>query len=195
MSHTASIAGGPGLLFDPVVRHAGAIVADDFNTFDDLFYIAGALHGKQIGGRRLGAISGAGFEAVGMADSDRIRDLRDGDGRAGSRHGDATGRHPQGQAAGTPWSRCAIPIDINPGADDESYLQIVEAFLQDPNIDAVQVGLDPTAPGARAESSKLRPGFDISDPEEHGAPDAAAGQSQREADHRHRRWRQPLRWS
>jgi acyl-CoA synthetase (NDP forming) len=57
------------------------------------------------------------------------------------------------------------PIDINPGADDEAHLQIVEAFLQDPNIDAVVVGLDPTAPSVRAlESSKLRPGFDINDP-------------------------------
>ena len=57
------------------------------------------------------------------------------------------------------------PIDINPGADDEAHLQIVEAFLADPNIDAVVVGLDPTAPAVRAlETSKLRPGFDIGDP-------------------------------
>jgi acyl-CoA synthetase (NDP forming) len=57
------------------------------------------------------------------------------------------------------------PIDINPGADDEAHLQIVEAFLQDPNIDAVVVGLDPTAPSVRAlVESKLRPGFDITDP-------------------------------
>ena len=68
MGHTASIAGGP-VLFDSVVRQAGAIVAEDFTSFDDLFYIAGALHRKKIHGRRLGAISGAGFEAVGMADS------------------------------------------------------------------------------------------------------------------------------
>ena len=57
------------------------------------------------------------------------------------------------------------PIDINPGADDEAHLQITEAFLQDPNIDAVVVGLDPTAPSVRAlEDSKLRPGYDIKDP-------------------------------
>jgi acyl-CoA synthetase (NDP forming) len=57
------------------------------------------------------------------------------------------------------------PIDINPGADDEAHLQIVEAFLQDAEIDAVVVGLDPTAPSVRAlEQSKLRPGFDITDP-------------------------------
>ncbi|MBI3444760.1 MAG: CoA-binding protein, partial [Magnetospirillum sp.] len=68
MGHTASVAGDP-VLFDSVVRQAGAMVADDVDSFDDLFYIAGALHHKEIGGNRLGAISGAGFEAVGMADS------------------------------------------------------------------------------------------------------------------------------
>jgi acyl-CoA synthetase (NDP forming) len=57
------------------------------------------------------------------------------------------------------------PIDINPGADDEAHLQIVEAFLQDPNVDAVVVGLDPTAPAVRAlAQSALRPGYDIGDP-------------------------------
>jgi len=57
------------------------------------------------------------------------------------------------------------PIDINPGADDEAHLQIAEAFLQDANVDAVVVALDPTAPAVRAlESSKLRPDYDIDDP-------------------------------
>ena len=163
MGHTASIAGGP-TLFDSVVRHAGAIVAEDFNTFDDLFYIAGALHGKTIAGKRLGSISGAGFEAVGMADSIES---------------DSFAMEMGELEAGTIAQLDAIllakklnalvevrnPIDINPGADDEAHLQIVEAFLQDPNIDAVVVGLDPTAPSVRAlESSKLRPGFDITDP-------------------------------
>ena len=54
------------------------------------------------------------------------------------------------------------PIDINPGADDEAHLQIAEAFLQDPNVDAVVVALDPTAPAVRAlESSKLRPCYTL----------------------------------
>jgi acetate---CoA ligase (ADP-forming) len=57
------------------------------------------------------------------------------------------------------------PLDINPGADDEAHLQITEAFLQDPNIDAVVVGLDPLSPAMRAlEQSTLRPGHDIKDP-------------------------------
>lgn len=163
MGHTASIAGDP-TLFESVLRQAGAIVAPDFNAFDDLFYIAGALHEKNIGGRRLGAISGAGFEAVGMADaiesdsfsmemgalaSDTVRQVED---ILEAKKLNAL-------------VEVRNPIDINPGADDEAHLQIVQAFLQDPNIDAVVVGLDPTAPSVRAlQSSKLRPGFDISDP-------------------------------
>jgi acyl-CoA synthetase (NDP forming) len=69
------------------------------------------------------------------------------------------------------------PIDINPGADDEAHLQISEAFLNDPSIDAVIVGLDPTAPSVRSlEHSKLRPGYDITDPNSsvHMMPQLAA---------------------
>jgi acyl-CoA synthetase (NDP forming) len=163
MGHTASIAGGP-VLFDSVVRHAGAIVADDFNAFDDLFYLAGALHGKKIGGRRLGAISGAGFEAVGMADSIESETFAM---EMGALEAATVKRLEDILKAKKLDALVEVrnPIDINPGADDEAHLQIVEAFLQDPNIDAVVVGLDPTAPSVRAlESSKLRPGFDVTDP-------------------------------
>lgn len=163
MGHTASIAGGP-ILFESVVRQAGAIVAEDFNTFDDLFYIAGALHNKKIGGRRLGAISGAGFEAVGMADAIESETFAM---EMGELAEDTVKRL---EAILVEKKLAALvevrnPIDINPGADDEAHLQIVEAFLQDASIDAVVVGLDPTAPSVRAlETSKLRPGFDINDP-------------------------------
>lgn len=163
MGHTASIAGGAAL-FESVVRHAGAIVAPDFSGFDDLFYIAGALHHKKIGGRRLGAVSGAGFEAVGMADSLE----------AGAYSMEMGGLGPETvrRAEEILASRrldalveVRNPIDINPGADDEVHLQIAEAFLQDTNIDAVVVGLDPTAPSVRAlEESRLRPGYDMQDP-------------------------------
>ncbi|MDO8786710.1 MAG: CoA-binding protein [Sulfuritalea sp.] len=163
MGHTASIAGGP-ILFDSVVRQAGAIVAEDFNSFDDLFYIAGALHNKKVGGNRLGAISGAGFEAVGMADfieSDNFAM------KMGALDSATVTQLEEILLAKKLNALVEVrnPIDINPGADDEAHLQIVEAFLQDAEIDAVVVGLDPTAPSVRAlEQSKLRPGFDITDP-------------------------------
>ncbi|MCF8197818.1 MAG: CoA-binding protein [Sulfuritalea sp.] len=163
MGHTASIAGGP-ILFDSVVRQAGAIIADDFNSFDDLFYMAGALHNKVVGGNRLGAISGAGFEAVGMADFIEADNFAM---EMGSLSSETVTKIEEILAAKKLSALVEVrnPIDINPGADDEAHLQISEAFLQDAEIDAVVVGLDPTAPSVRAlEASKLRPGFDITDP-------------------------------
>jgi acyl-CoA synthetase (NDP forming) len=163
MGHTASIAGGLEL-FESVLRHAGAIVTEDFNAFDDLFYIATALQAKKIGGKRLGAISGAGFEAVGMADNIET----DGFAMEMGALEDATVKRVEEILVAKKLDQLVEvrnPIDINPGADDEAHLDVADAFLKDPNIDAVIIGLDPTAPSVRAlESSKLRPGYDISDP-------------------------------
>jgi acyl-CoA synthetase (NDP forming) len=162
LGHTASIAGGHAL-FEGVVRHAGAIVAEDVTAFDDLFYLAGALHGKKIAGNRLGAISGAGFEAVSMADSIESDTFAM---QMGALEPGTVKRVEAILAAKRLDALVEVnnPIDINPGADDEAHVQITEAFLQDPNVDAVVVALDPTAPSVRAlEESKL-PGFDIKDP-------------------------------
>ncbi|MCW9033413.1 MAG: CoA-binding protein [Rhodospirillales bacterium] len=163
MGHTASIAGDPQL-FESVLKQAGAIITTEFTEFDDIFYIAGALHNKQINGNRLGAISGAGFEAVGMADSAETDSY-------GLVAGELTPASVEKVEAILEAKRLSAlvevrnPIDINPGADDEAHLQISEAFAADPNIDAVVVGLDPTAPSVRSlVESKKRPGYDISDP-------------------------------
>jgi acyl-CoA synthetase (NDP forming) len=161
-AHTTSTAGSYAL-FESVVRHAGAIVVDDVSAFDDLFYIAGALHGKRLDGRRLGAISGAGFEAVSMADSIGADGLAM---EMGTLEPATISRLEEILAAKRLNALVEInnPIDINPGADDEAHMQITEAFLQDRNIDAVVVALDPTAPAVRAlEQSGLRPGYDIND--------------------------------
>ncbi|WP_260295989.1 CoA-binding protein [Sedimenticola hydrogenitrophicus] len=162
MGHTASIAGDFALL-EAVITQAGGMVCDDFERFNDLFYIADCLHDKRIGGNRLGAVSGAGFEAVGMADNI------------------AADGFSLEVAAMAPETEARIgeilkakrldalmeirnPMDINPGADDEAHLQCAEAMASDPNIDAVVVGLDPMSPVMRTlVDNKLRPGYDISD--------------------------------
>jgi acyl-CoA synthetase (NDP forming) len=163
MGHTASIAGDP-ILFESVVRQAGALVAEDSSAFDDLFYIAGALHHKKIAGARLGAISGAGFEAVGMADSTEADTFAMSMGTLEP----ATVKQVEEILLAKKLNTLVEvrnPIDINPGADDEAHMQITEAFLRDPNIDAVMVGLDPTSPAVCAlEESSLRPGHDLSSP-------------------------------
>ncbi|MDO8608347.1 MAG: CoA-binding protein [Phaeospirillum sp.] len=163
MGHTASIAGDLAL-FESVVRQAGAIVAEDLDAFDDLFYMAGALHHKTIAGNRLGGISGAGFEAVGMADS-TVSDTFSLE--MGVLTPDTVRKVSDILVAKKLDALVAVrnSIDINPGADDEAHLQITEAFIQDPNIDAVVVGLDPTAPSVMGlVESKLRPGIDLANP-------------------------------
>ena len=58
MGHTASIAGDYDVC-ESVLTQAGAMIARDLSEFSDLFYVADCLHGKAIGGNRLGAVSGA----------------------------------------------------------------------------------------------------------------------------------------
>lgn len=164
MGHTASIAGDP-LLFASVLRQAGAIVTDDVEVFDDLFYMAGCFHHKTVRGGRLGAASGAGFEAVSAADA--IAD----DARALEIVPLGPDTIARVEAILAEKKLAALvevrnPLDMNPGADDDAHVRITEAFAADPDIDAVVVGLDPTAPMVRAlELSQLRPGHDITAPE------------------------------
>ncbi len=162
MGHTASIAGDYDLC-ESVITQAGGIVSNDFDRFNDLFYIADCLHDNAIGGNRLGAVSGAGFEAVGMADNIHVDSFSL----------DVPTLSPQTEqriaeilAAKRLDALMEVrnPMDINPGADDEAHLQCAEAFADDPAIDAVVVGLDPMSPVMRTlVENKLRPGYDTSD--------------------------------
>lgn len=48
------------------IRQAGAIMARNFTEFQELILLAEAFRNDAVNGKRLGAVSGAGFEAVGM---------------------------------------------------------------------------------------------------------------------------------
>ncbi len=164
MGHTASIAGDP-VLFAAVLAQAGAIVTDDVEVFDDLFYMAGTLHAKRIGGDRLAAASGAGFEAVSAADASVGATFSM---RMATLSADTFARIEAVLAEKKLAALVEVrnPLDMNPGADDDAHVRITAAMADDPGVDAVVVGLDPTAPMVRAlEQSRLRPGYDLSDPE------------------------------
>jgi acyl-CoA synthetase (NDP forming) len=164
MGHTASIAGDP-VLFASVLTQAGASVTDNVEVFDDLFYMAGVLHAKHIGGNRLAAASGAGFEAVSAADSIVGETFSM---RMAALEGDTIARIEAVLAEKKLAALVEVrnPLDMNPGADDDAHVRITAAMAEDPNVDAVVVGLDPTAPMVRAlEQSRLRPGYDLADPE------------------------------
>ena len=159
LGHTASIAGDYEVC-QTILRQSGAIFANSFTEFNDLFYVADCMHNKKIYGNRLGAVSGAGFEAVGMADSIHSGDFSL---TMGALEPKTHERLAQVLKAKKLDALMEIrnPFDINPGADDEAHVLCTEAFVDDPNIDAVVVGLDPLSPMMRTLLDSPRPGFDI----------------------------------
>jgi acyl-CoA synthetase (NDP forming) len=145
--HTASLA-GDYMVCESCVRQAGGIVAQTFSQFEDLLMLAQRLHNKEVFGNRLAAVSGAGYEAVGMADNIQSDDFQ------------------MKMAAFTPLTIEKIkeilrdkrldslvevknPLDINPGSDDEAHVRIVGELAADTNVDAIVVGLDPLSPAMR----------------------------------------------
>ena len=160
IGHTASIAGDYDICVS-LLTQAGAMVTKEFTDFADLVYAASYLHHKKIGGNRLGAVSGAGFETVGMADNIQ----------AGGFSMEMATLEPATLERLAEILRAKKldalmevrnPFDINPGADDEAHLDCTAAFAQDPNVDAVVVGMDPISPMIMGLEQSSRPGFDIS---------------------------------
>ncbi len=142
--HTASLA-GDYMVCESCVAEAGAMVAATFSDFEDLYLLSALLNAKKVGGTRLAAVSGAGFEAVGMADSilgdDYHLDMAEL--APATREGVAALVAAKGLSS---LVEIKNPLDINPAADDELHLAIVERLLADEGVDAVSVGLDPLSP-------------------------------------------------
>ncbi|WP_373499112.1 acetate--CoA ligase family protein [Desulfococcus sp.] len=158
--HTASLA-GDYMVCESCVRQAGGIVAQNFSQFEDLLMLAQRFHGKRINGNRLAALSGAGFEAVGMADNIQSDDytLRMARLDAATVDKIAVMLREKGLDA---LVQVKNPLDINPGADDEAHVAAVRHLAEDPHVDAVVVGLDPLSPAMRtlAECESGRYNFD-----------------------------------
>jgi len=142
--HTASIAGDYNVC-EAALMASGALVADTFKEFESLVQLAAMLHGRQFGGRRMGGISNAGYEVVGMADAtvgrsyrvefpalseawrDRLKDIL-------SRYGLEALVNLQN------------PIDLTPMASDAAHEEVVRLMLECPEIDAVVASFVPLTP-------------------------------------------------
>lgn len=145
--HTASLA-GDYVVCESCVRQAGAIVADSFTQFESLFMLAERLHSKTIGGNRLAATSGAGFEAVGMADSiqsDTYRmELAPLDAQTRASLSSVFAAHRLDSLV-----TVTNPLDITPGADDRVHADVIRILAEAPYVDAVVVGVVPMSPVMR----------------------------------------------
>ena len=142
--HTASVAGDYAVCANAVAE-AGAMVARDFNEFSDLLRLAVRLRGRRLTGDRLLAMSNAGFESVGMADSIR---------------GERTELHLARLSDATRDELAAIlaehrldglvdvknPFDVTPMADDAAFARLVERALADDGVDLMVAGIVPLTP-------------------------------------------------
>jgi acyl-CoA synthetase (NDP forming) len=127
------------------ITQAGALVAGDFDEFSDLLRVCLALRGKTARDNRLAAVSNAGYESVGMADSIR----RD---EAELRLAAFSG--PTQEAMGAILAEHGLarlvdvknPLDSTPMASDAAYAALVEAALEDGGVDVVVAGAVPLTP-------------------------------------------------
>ena len=145
--HTASLA-GDYMVCESCVRQAGGIVVQTFSQFEDLLMLSQRFHGKRIYGNRLAAVSGAGFEAVGMADNI----LSDDYSLQMASFSASTQENIRTILAGKNLDTLVAiknPLDINPGADDDAHVSIVRELAEDVNVDAIVIGLDPLSPAMR----------------------------------------------
>ncbi len=157
--HTASLA-GDYMVCESCVRQAGAIVARTFTEFQDLFLLAGNLAGKHIGGNRLAAISGAGFEAVGMADSIQSDDYH----IQLATFAEASRERLSEKLREKQLDRLVTvgnPLDINPSADDDTHAAIADILVHDDGVDAVVIGLDPLSPAMHTLDDTPVPAFSM----------------------------------
>jgi acyl-CoA synthetase (NDP forming) len=136
-SHTAAIA-GDFVVTRELARNAGVVVADSLEDFEDLvrlFVLMGRRRAKE---NRLGAVSNAGFEAVGIADNLGELTL-------------ATFAEATLAKVGEELERCRLerivtlanPLDINPLMGDEAFAAVAEAVIGDESVDLGIVGCVP----------------------------------------------------
>lgn len=139
-SHTASIAGDYPVTRE-LCRNAGIVVADTIADFEDLTMLFACLREKEVRGRRLGAMSNAGFESVAMADNLARFEL--------PAFCKATAEALRGE-----FKKLRIdaivdvhnPLDLTPMTTDAGYDAIIRAMLDDENVDVGMVGCVPMTP-------------------------------------------------
>jgi len=142
--HTAAIAGDYRACWH-LARAAGVLVAESFSDFEGLLRVATTLAGRQGRGRRVGLMSNAGFEIVGMADHLR--------GETHTLELAALGP-PTRERIHAVLSRHKLdglvdvknPLDVTPSASDVAHVEMARALLDDDGVDALVLGVVPMSP-------------------------------------------------
>jgi acyl-CoA synthetase (NDP forming) len=147
-SHTAAIAGDYAVARE-LAEGVGVTVADSLDDFDDLVRLFCYLREKQVGGRRLGAVSNAGFECVAAADNLGTFELASFTDGTVHRLGAALERSQVQDIV-----EVQNPVDLTPITNDEIYEEVVRGVMADDAVDVGVVGCVPLTPALQT----LEPG-------------------------------------
>ena len=146
MGHTASIA-GDFTAARAILARAGALVAENFDHFEELAQIHCFCHGRPAGQGRLFFLSNAGFETAGMADNV----LPGGplsaaalDGALGKRLGEILARHKLDSIVDV-----RNPLDVTPMAADAPLIEIAACALESPEVDGLVAAVIPLTPAMK----------------------------------------------
>ena len=151
--HTASIAGDYNVAI-AAAANAGAFVCESFKEFEDMLQVAVHFNGHRIAGTRVGAISNAGYESVGMADGltgpgyeVSLPSLDDA----------CVGRIRDVLTANRIANLINIrnPLDLTPMASDEVYEECIRAMLDSPLTDAVIAACVPLSPANKTTAEEI----------------------------------------
>lgn len=139
-SHTASLAPDHRVA-RALAAHAGVLVAESLEDFEDLLRLAVLLRRREVAGLRLGVVSNAGFECVALADDHGpFRFPSPGAGTVARIESVLTGLRLEGLVG------VRNPLDLTPMAGAAGFTDAVAAVLADPAVDVGVVGCVPLTP-------------------------------------------------
>ncbi|HSN68226.1 MAG TPA: acetate--CoA ligase family protein, partial [Thermoanaerobaculia bacterium] len=116
-SHTAAIAGDAAVVRE-LATAAGVLVADTLEEFDDLVRLFALLSDRGVTGRRLAAISNAGFETVAFADNLSSFELAQLDGTTRASIEELVRREKLERVVSA-----GNPLDVNPMMGDAAFAE------------------------------------------------------------------------
>ncbi len=154
--HTAAIAGDYEVC-QAAAAEAGALVVDTFKEFEQIVELASAFHRLPVRGRRIGAMSNAGYETVGMADTVR-----------GPRYqvqmaslAESTREQLREILSAEGLDRLVNarnPLDLTPMARERAYESCARVLLDCDEVDALVVSVVPLTPALKTTGEEMAAG-------------------------------------
>ena len=155
-SHTASLA-GDYLVTRELATAAGAVIAETLDDFTDLVSMFTLLHGRAVAGRRVGAVSNAGYECVAIADNLRALELP-----TFTRVTEERLKVLLDNSHVSGIMDVHNPLDLTPMLDDAGYAAAVRYVLTDDHVDVGVIACVPVTSALNTLAADPSHGEDLS---------------------------------